>query len=640
MKAIGIRFTAAALAICIAGTAVAQVTPALVALTRMDLESWLDGLVPRALKDGDIAGAVIVVTQDGKVLLQKGYGYADVGLKKPVDPQRTLFRPGSLSKLFTATALMQLVEQGRVELDADVNRYLDFKIPDAFGKPVTLRNLLTHSAGFEDVIKGLVAYVPDEIEPLDVYVKAHVPRRVYPPGEVPAYSNYGMTLVGYVVQRVSGEPLEQYIRRHIFEPLDMRNSSFEQPLPQRLAADMAKGYAEASGPVVPFEIFGPAPAGAQSSTGADMAHAMIAYLQEGHYGDRQILKPETLRAMYVRADDGFASIVGQALGFVQYDLNGRRVVGHDGGTPGFRTNVRLFLDDNIGLFASFNGVGAEGAVFPLRAALLAGFAARYLPYEAPERAAINSAEDAQKVAGRYLPSPAPARFFGILNLDQIVVTANSDGTIVLSSQTHADGTPKIWRQVSPAVWQESGGRDRLQMRIRDGRIVAIGQSYEQAEILLPVPAWQSASWNVPSFIAMTIVLLATAVGWPILLLVRRHYGAVSSLDRSAMLATRLARITAVAAVIFLSGWVAVLLQVTSGHSEIFTSRLDPWLRLLHLVGLLAVIGTGFASWNALLTCRGRRGWAARLWSVAVATACLALVWFSFAFGLITTNLRY
>ena len=118
---------------------------------------------------------------------------------------------------------MQLHEQGKVDLDADVNQYLDFEIPQAFDKPITLRHLLAHTPGFADTIKGLIAYAPREIEPLDAYVRTHLPERIYPPGEVPAYSNYGSTLAGYVVQRVSGEPFEQYIERHIFEPLGMQH---------------------------------------------------------------------------------------------------------------------------------------------------------------------------------------------------------------------------------------------------------------------------------------------------------------------------------------------------------------------------------------------------------------------------------
>ncbi len=125
-------------------------------LTRADVEAWLDGYLPYALQTGDIAGAVVVVVKDGEVLLQKGYGYSDVAARKPVDPELTLFRPGSISKLFTWTAVMQQVEQGKLDLDKDINEYLDFKIPPRDGQPITLRNIMTHTAGFEEQVKGLM----------------------------------------------------------------------------------------------------------------------------------------------------------------------------------------------------------------------------------------------------------------------------------------------------------------------------------------------------------------------------------------------------------------------------------------------------------------------------------------------------
>src|SRR5882762_8779466 len=151
-------------------------------LTQRDLAAWADGFLPFALKRGDIAGAVMVVVKDGAVLFEKGYGYADVAAHTPVDPARTLFRPGSVSKLFTWTAVMQLVEQGQLDLDVDVNRYLDFKIPEAFGKPITLRNLMTHTPGFEEQGKGLFGTAKDRDLSLQGYVKRSTPKRIFAPG--------------------------------------------------------------------------------------------------------------------------------------------------------------------------------------------------------------------------------------------------------------------------------------------------------------------------------------------------------------------------------------------------------------------------------------------------------------------------
>ena len=173
-------------------------------LTATDLEAWLDGFMPYALEQTDVAGSVVVVVKDGRVLLQKGYGFADLAKRTPVDAERTLFRPGSISKLFTWTAVMQLVEQGKLDLDADVNQYLDFKIPAYDGKPVTLRNIMTHTAGFEEVLKNLISEDTKNVPTIGAYLKAWTPKRIFVAGTTPAYSNYATALAGYVVERTSG----------------------------------------------------------------------------------------------------------------------------------------------------------------------------------------------------------------------------------------------------------------------------------------------------------------------------------------------------------------------------------------------------------------------------------------------------
>src|SRR2546430_294387 len=210
-------------------------------ITKAAVEAWLDGFTPYALQRGDVAGAVVVVIKDGKVLLAKGYGYADAAARKPVDPERTLFRAGSVSKLFTWTAVMQLVEQGKLDLDKDVNTYLDFKIPPRNGKPVTLRNIMTHSPGFDEAIRALIIANPKDLPTLEAALKHWVPPRVTDAGSTPAYSNYGAGLAGYIVQRVSGMSFDDYLEQKIFAPLTMTYATFRQPLPERFQADMSKG---------------------------------------------------------------------------------------------------------------------------------------------------------------------------------------------------------------------------------------------------------------------------------------------------------------------------------------------------------------------------------------------------------------
>jgi len=215
-------------------------------LTATDVEAFLDGMMPAQLERENIGGAVIAVVKDGKLLFAKGYGYADMEKRQPVTVDATLFRPGSISKLFTWTSVMQLVEQGKLDLDKDMNSYIDFQIPPAYGKPITLRDIMTHTAGLEETARDLFVADAQHLTPLDQYLKQHLPQRIFPPFEVPAYSNYATTLAGYIVQRVSGKPFEQYVVENIFSPLEMKRTTFVQPLPSELEPLMSKGYRKAS----------------------------------------------------------------------------------------------------------------------------------------------------------------------------------------------------------------------------------------------------------------------------------------------------------------------------------------------------------------------------------------------------------
>jgi len=261
--------------------AASMCTAAVPALDGSDVEGWLDGAVPYGLHVSDIAGAVVVVVKDHEVLLEKGYGYADIAKHTPMDPMQTGIGVGSVSKLFTWTAVMQLVQAGKLDLDRNINDYLDFKIPDAFGKPVTMRNLMTHTAGFEEMMK---TYITSGEKPRDLgaYLRAvPAPERIFPPGQIPAYSNYGATLAGYIVERLSGEPFPAYIEHHVLEPLAMDRSTFEHPLPPALAASLAKFYRRASSPEPLPEsanIQDPSddPAGSLVSTADDISHFMLA----------------------------------------------------------------------------------------------------------------------------------------------------------------------------------------------------------------------------------------------------------------------------------------------------------------------------------------------------------------------------
>ncbi len=350
-------------------------------LTTDDLTSFFDGMIPQQIAQDDIAGMVIAVVKDGKVIFAKGYGYSNVKEHTPVSPATTLFRVGSVSKLFTWTAVMQLVQQGKINLDTDINQYLDFHIPAAFGKPITMRDVMTHTPGFEEAIKDLITMNPKNIPSTSDYLKAHLPKQIFPPGSTGAYSNYGATLAGYVVQRLSGEDFDSYIEHHIFQPLGMTHATFRQPLPPNLAPDMSQGFLRASGGAKPFEIVVTVPAGALSVSALDITHFMIAHLQDGTYNGAQILDPATVKEMHSRQYAPDPHVNGMCLGFYEDSRNGHRVIAHGGDTIYFHSDLHLILDADTGLFVSYNSLGKAG---PPRGPLYKAFMDHYFPYTPPK----------------------------------------------------------------------------------------------------------------------------------------------------------------------------------------------------------------------------------------------------------------
>lgn len=258
-----------------------------------ELEAFLDGLMAEDMEEYHIPGAAVSVDKDGNLFFAKGYGYADLENKIPVDAEQTIFPTGSAGKLFTWTAVMQLVEQRKLDLDADVNTYLDFHIPDNYPQPITLKHLMTHTAGFEDLGFENFTWNADVLMPVGEWMSTHIPGRVRPPGEVAGYSYYGAMLAGYIVARVSVQPYEQYIQEHIFDPLRMEHSTIQMPVPPYLSAHMSLGYWDVDGavqavPRVP-DVFmtqpATAPEGEHMSTVPDMARFMIMQLQDCFYGD-------------------------------------------------------------------------------------------------------------------------------------------------------------------------------------------------------------------------------------------------------------------------------------------------------------------------------------------------------------------
>jgi CubicO group peptidase (beta-lactamase class C family) len=607
-------------------------------LTAADVETFLDGIVPLQLEHEDVAGATIAVVKDGKQLFAKGYGYADVKNKKLVVAEETLFRPGSVSKLFTWTAVMQLVEQGKLDLGKDVNEYLDFKIPEAFGQPISLKNILTHTAGFEEQLKDFFA--ADKRSPnLGNYLKTHIPKRIFAPGTTPAYSNYATMLAGYVVERVSGQPFNDYIQQNIFRPLGMTRSTFAQPLPPELAPLMSNGYALASDEPKEFETIGLFPAGSLTSSAIDMSKFMLAHLQEGRLGVAQILKPETTRLMHSRAFASDPAANAMAYGFYEESRNGQRIIGHGGDTVYFHSDLHLLTDAGVGFFVSYNSVG-RGQI-STRTILWDAFLNRYFPAPPFNLPTLNSAKnDAIAASGNYMTSRrSDSLVKSIAIVGESAVFANEDNTVSVSDMLDANGKPKRWREVAPMTFRDVNGQDSVIFKPdQNGGMQLIlpypfmvGQRvglWENSRILLPIAGF--------SLVTMLLTLILGFVSWR----VRRHYGQplkLTPLEWNLRWAVRIVFALNLFFIVTLFGFLFSALK----HLELFNDSGNIWIWLIQLIGVLGAVGTIVVFYNAVHVWMSKQyGIWRKLQATIFAIAGLGVLWFVFAGHLLSFNSNY
>jgi CubicO group peptidase (beta-lactamase class C family) len=536
------------------------------------------------------------------------------------------------------------LEQGKLDLDAPIDKYLDFKIPEAFGKPVTMRNLLTHTAGFEELVRDLMYSDPNKLGSLEQFVKSSPPARIFPPGEVPSYCNYCLALAGYVIERVSGETFDDYLDRHIFEPLGMRHSTVRQPLPEKFVADLSKGYQLGSGPAWPYlELVGPGPAGSISATGADMARFMIAHLSAKDGTALALLKPETARLMHNSTFQATPPVNGMSLGFFEANRNGQRILEHGGDTQVFHSQLSLFMDQGVGVFVSFNSTGRAGAVNDVRSGLFEQFTDRYFPAPVPdEPTAPTAVEHSRLVPGRYQSSrrAETTLYAAVGMLSQVTVSAEADGTLIIPALTGLNGQPKVWREVAPFVWREVGGKERLAAKIENGRVRFLGHdSSSGIQVFMPVPTSKSAGWIIPVVLVSAGSLLLTVIAWPVAALLRRRHGLAFELTKQQALARRLICAAAIVDLVFLIGW-AVLLQSGLSDLALFDGRADVWFVGLYLLGFVGMVGAGIAIWNAWLSLTGARRWWSKTWSVVLAAACVAIPWVAFTLNLVRLDLYY
>jgi CubicO group peptidase (beta-lactamase class C family) len=596
------------------GPGCAKATPAA-------LRDFFDGALPGGLDEYHVPGAVVSVVSGGDTVFAKGYGQADTERGVDFDPSRSLVRIASITKLFTWTAVMQQVEDGKLDLDTDVNRYLkDFQIPATFPEPVTLRDLMDHTAGFEERVIGTAARTADDVPALGEILAEEMPARIRPPGEMSGYSNYGAALAGHIVAQVSGESYADYVQRHLLEPLGMAHSTAAQPLPESLSADLARSYDSDANPPepIPFAFDTLAPDGSVSATADDMARFMTAHLRSGRLGDDRILSDETTARMHERTFAADPSLGGFAHGFMDRTFNGHRVLMHDGSWEGFQSALVMVPGCDLGLFLSVNGTGGIDAV----SELMPAFFDEFTPAEqTPEPAAQTSGSATTPQAGFYKPvrhnESTVEKLTSLLGPSRLSVDA--DGTV------HFKG--KEWLPQDGGGYEPEDGTDRLVfVNGTDGRRYAAtnGSSYQ----LMP----QSETLPVNLIVLLVFAVPAlTALAVPVAGLVRRLRHRPARTSGTWRLARGLAAGSAVLGVVFLA---LLMLTVIEGSGEfLFGVPLSFRLLLAAPIVILAAATAGLAC-----TVRGWRasgaGIVARVHQILVLAGLVALAWFLWQWNLI------
>jgi CubicO group peptidase (beta-lactamase class C family) len=603
-----------------------------------EIESYLNQLFGQQMDEFHLAGITAVLVKRGDVLYQKGLGYSDLENQIPVDPANTLFRIGSVTKLFTWTAVLQLVEQGKLDLDTDINTYLDFQVPASFPEPITLKHLMTHTAGFEQRAYEALTLTPGQIPPLGKFLAAHLPARVYPPGQVSVYSDYGADLAGYIIERVSGMPYADYIEANILKPLRMTHTTSRQVLPSSLAASLSNGYQFVGNDLQPvdFGLISSQPSGAISSTADDMARFMIAHLQGGSLcrGDRgnvnnpcgSILQAANEQLMQSSLWAPDPRMAGYTYGFMELHFNGQRILHHGGDAGGFHTLLMLLPDQNLGFFVSYNTTSPG---FSWDSTLYA-FMNHYYPVDpAANQPAPVLASDAEIYTGGYRPIRSSYTTLEKVDnlLNWVEITDSGDGALLLGSPLSPQKAR--FEEIGPMLFREASSGSQVVFQKNDqGKIAYLYDANFPFAALVKVPWHANPILHLGLLGACVLIFLSVFLA--------AFFGAIIRLvkkgDRAAQpTLARLARwVSLLVALLDFSALVAFLVislfgnklmtMITYGQVSTINIILATWL-------LAAVLTIVLAAMTVMVWRRGFWGVIARVHYTLVTLAALAFVWF-------------
>ena len=634
-------WTLLALALCVAhASSVVAAGPDLDPVGPSDpaeIEAFVDDFWAGQMRPLGIPGAVFVLVRGDQILLAKGYGLADVEQGVPVDPGETLFAIGSVSKAVTASAVMQLVERGQLDLDAPVDEVLtSMQVGDRCAEPVTTAHLLTHSAGLDERVIGAFVTSPDDLLPLAEYVARDLPPCIRPPGQEMSYSNHAYALAGLVVQDVSRLPFEQYVEENIFRPLEMRHSTFRQPLPAELEAQRCTGYIFAPEMQPAPHTYGNfGPSGSMWATGQDMGRYLIAQLRGGLTGGETVFEPESLNRMHQRQFSQDPRLEGWTYGFFEHMENGERLIGKDGDSPGFSSALYLMPERDLGFFFSYNATVPTGQlVDDPRLAFPGHFVEHYFPGDGTLRPARPSGA-AERLSGPYRWSR-----YGHTSIDKILspmsilqwrVRAHPDGSLTLTYPSLLGELSSHWVEVEPGLFQNQASGQYLAYRENGrGRVTHIYTKITEEGVLERVSWYETLVFQAAllGFVVLTFGSALIVCGVDT---VKRIRSARRDRRADRSPAPWLSGLLAGLGLLFLIGLAFSVVQSMAVRAP----EVPPYMLGLLILPLTAIVLTLALLVYALLAWVHRRGsLLERIYSSVVVLAGAAFVWFAWYWNLL------
>lgn len=547
-------------------------------------KSFFDQKIPSLLEKHNVPGMSVAVVQNNETLHVGGYGIASFDNNKQMSGE-SLMRIASISKLFTYTALMQQIEQGKVDINKNVNVYLDgFEVYGKHQTQITIEDLMSHTSGFEDSYIGIASKNKEDVPELEEFLKQNIPNSVYKSNTIAAYSNYDAALAGYIVSKTSGMSYEDYVEQNILQPLSMTNSTVREPVEDELFNLLATSYEYVDGAFEPQEFIfdNLRPDGSMSASAVDMAKFMIAHLNGGVYEGNSILNSDTINLMHSQSFTLDSRVSGWAHGFKEQNFNGHRVLMHDGGWESFVSVMILVPNQSLGLFVSMNGGLGNEALKELVPSFNDEVLNIETGNEIRKKTPEPNAEDigySKEFEGFYRPSRNPTRTIEKANSLAVTrIKATATGSIYFQGRE--------WAKIDENLYQEIDGTERLAF-VKDPESDSIYATTDRSSFvrvgLLDTP--QASIFLVGLFAIALALFTVSCLGFYLFLkLTKKDHDkakSVKNYKKSIYLSYSLGAI-------FLAG-----LVLSIGNTSVIYG-ISPFTNMLLLIGLLFVVSTAIS----------------------------------------------